>query len=140
VRCTDGTSRDNDRPCGVANFFQIIEHSVEPMRANRCRNLLSHPDSGPSGTDEAKLVGPQVPLVVGTALLSGNRERLARARARPEFAIDWPSGESRGERPSADASEEMALRVSFDVVGSNIRDAPLVHVATSDMSCGDEIS
>lgn len=65
VRPIDGTSRDNGRPAGVVDAFQVKEHSVEPILANRCRNLLSHPDSGPSGTEQAKLVGPQVPLVVG---------------------------------------------------------------------------
>lgn len=54
----DGTSRDNDRPAGVVERFQIIEHSIEPMPANRCRNLFSHQHSGPSGTDEPKHVGP----------------------------------------------------------------------------------
>ena len=58
VRPIDGTSRDNDRPAGVADAFQVSKHSVEPILANRCRNLFSHPDSRPSGTDEAKLVGP----------------------------------------------------------------------------------
>ena len=38
----DGASRDNDRPCGVAVVCQVSEHSVEPVPANRCRNLLSH--------------------------------------------------------------------------------------------------
>ena len=50
----DGTSRDNDRPAGVTDSFQISEHSVEPILANRCRNLLSHEDSGPSGTEQAE--------------------------------------------------------------------------------------
>ena len=54
----DGTSRDNDAPAGVADAFQIRSHSVEPILANRCRNLLSHNDSGPPGTDESKKVRP----------------------------------------------------------------------------------
>lgn len=59
----DGTSRDNDSPAGVADACQVSMHSVEPVLANRRRNLLSHEDSGPSGTDEAKQVGPQVPVI-----------------------------------------------------------------------------
>ncbi|DAZ90927.1 TPA_asm: hypothetical protein Cy-LDV1_g53 [Cyanophage Cy-LDV1] len=78
VRPIDGTSRDNGRPAGVTDAFQVRKHSVEPILANRCRNLLSHPDSGPAGTDEAKLVGPQVPLVVGAGAFAGDAERLAR--------------------------------------------------------------
>lgn len=54
----DGTSRDNGRPPGVADSFQVSEHSVEPILANRCRNLFSHEYSGPAGTDEPKKVGP----------------------------------------------------------------------------------
>jgi len=59
----DATSRDNGRPAGVADAFQVSEHSVEPILANRSRNLFSHEDSRPSGTGEAKKVGPQVPVV-----------------------------------------------------------------------------
>jgi hypothetical protein len=54
----DGTSWHNDRPAGVANSFHVSMHSVDPMLANRCRNLLSHEDSGPAGTGEPKQVGP----------------------------------------------------------------------------------
>ena len=60
----DGTSWDNDRPAGVVLCFQVSRHSVEPVLANRRRNLFSHDDSGPAGTDEAKEVGPQVPIVI----------------------------------------------------------------------------
>jgi len=49
----DGTSRHNGRPAGVADSFQVSEHSVEPAVANRVRNLLSQPDSGPAGTEQA---------------------------------------------------------------------------------------
>jgi hypothetical protein len=44
----DGTSRDNGRPAGVADAFQVRMHSVEPMLSNRCRNLFSHDDIGPT--------------------------------------------------------------------------------------------
>lgn len=58
MRRIDGASRDNDRPPGVCDAFQVSKHSVDPTVPSRCRNLLSHDDSGPSGTDEAKHVGP----------------------------------------------------------------------------------
>jgi hypothetical protein len=54
----DGTSRNNGSPAGVADAFQISMHSVEPILANRCCNLLTHEDSGPAGCDESKVVGP----------------------------------------------------------------------------------
>lgn len=75
----DGTSRDNDRPAGVVDACQVRSNSVEPVLANRRRNLLSHEDSGPSGTDEAKQVGPQVPIVSLGFAFAGDRERLTRA-------------------------------------------------------------
>lgn len=71
VRGVDGTSRDNERPPGVVDAFQVSEYSVEPMLANSSRDLLSHDDSGPSDTDEAKEVGPQVPFVCGTETFAG---------------------------------------------------------------------
>ena len=60
----DGTSRDNSRPAGVADAFQVSEHSVEPILSNRCRNLLSHDDIGPAGTNECEEDGPEVALVL----------------------------------------------------------------------------
>lgn len=79
----DGTSRDNGRPAGVADAFQVSTHSVEPVLANRCRNLFSHECSGPAGADESEKVGPQVPIVSLGFALAGDRERLARRGAGP---------------------------------------------------------
>jgi len=59
----DGTSRNNCRPAGVADPFQVRVHSVEPILSNRSRNLLSHDDSGPSGSDEIEEDRPEVPFV-----------------------------------------------------------------------------
>ena len=79
----DGTSRDNGRPAGVADAFHVSEHSVEPVLANRRRNLFSHEDSGPSGTGEPEKVGPQVPIVSLGFALARDRERLAGGAAGP---------------------------------------------------------
>lgn len=108
----DGTSRDNDRPAGVADPFQVSSDSVEPVLANRRRNLLSHEDSGPSGTDESKQVGPQVPIISLGFALAGDRERLTRRGAGPEFAIIGPAGDSCGERPACDSRKEVTLTES----------------------------
>jgi hypothetical protein len=67
----DGTSRDNGRPCGVADAFQVSRHSVEPRLANRCRNLLSHDDRGAAGADEVEEDGPEVALVRLASAFSG---------------------------------------------------------------------
>lgn len=116
----DGTSRDNDRPAGVADAFQVSSDSVEPVLANRCRNLFSHEDSGPSGTGESKQVGPQMPIVSLGFAFACDRERLARRGACPDFAIIGPPGEAGGKRPSTNAGEEMALPESDKVIRSNI--------------------
>jgi hypothetical protein len=79
VRRVDGASRDIDAPAGVTFSRQVSSHSVEPTIASRSRNLLSHDDRGPGGTDEAKEVGPQMPRIVSTGALASDAERLARA-------------------------------------------------------------
>jgi len=118
----DGTSRDNDRPPGVSDAFQVSEHSVEPRLANRCRNLLSHCDNGPSGTDEAKVVGPQVPIVVLASLLSRDAERLARRRACPEFAVVGPAGKAGSKSPPCDTCEEVTLGIGGKITGLHFGD------------------
>jgi hypothetical protein len=59
-------SRYIDAPAGVTFSLQISAHSVEPTIARRSRNLFSHDDRGPDGTDEAMEVRPQVPWIVCT--------------------------------------------------------------------------
>jgi hypothetical protein len=58
VRRVDGASRNINRPAGVTFSFQISSNSVEPTIASLSRNLFSHDDSGPAGTDETKEVRP----------------------------------------------------------------------------------
>ncbi len=79
----DGTSRDNGRPAGVTEAFQVSKHSVEPILSNRCRNLLSHENSGPSGTDEFCEDRPKVALVFLARAFTGDGEGLARGAAGP---------------------------------------------------------
>jgi hypothetical protein len=94
-----GESRDIDRPSGIAASLQISADSVEPIAASLARNLFSHDDSGPSGVDEAKEVGPQMPNVVDTGAFAGDRERLARTGAGPQELVVGPSCESSGDAP-----------------------------------------
>jgi len=116
----DGRSRDNGRPAGVADTFHVSSDSVEPVLANRCRNLLSHEDSGPSGTGEAKQVGPQVPIVSLGFALAGDRERLARRGACPQFAVVWPSSKAGCETPSGNPAEHMHLPEASQIVWLHI--------------------
>jgi hypothetical protein len=125
----DGTSRDNGRPPGVVDAFQVSKDSVEPILANRCRNLFSHEDSGPAGTDEAKEVGPQVPVVILSSACAGDREWLAGTGACPQLALVRPSSQSSCKGPPADAGEEVTLSESVEVRGLYIHDAPGVYDA-----------
>lgn len=75
----DGTSRDNGRPAGVTDTFQVRMHSVEPILPNRCRNLFSHDDIGPAGTDEIEEDGPEMAFVCLRPALAGDAEGLAGA-------------------------------------------------------------
>jgi hypothetical protein len=79
----DRESRDINAPAGVVFCRQISANSVEPTIASRSRNLLSHDDRGPLGTDEAKKVRPQMPWVIGSEAFARDRERLAGAGAGP---------------------------------------------------------
>jgi hypothetical protein len=120
VRRIDGASRDIDPPNGVVFTFQVKGNSVEPTIASRSRNLLSHNDSGPSGTDEAKEVRPQVPWIVCPKSFSCDAKRLARAAARPNFMVVWPSGEAQSISPPANSGEEVCLLEASQIVGLNI--------------------
>jgi hypothetical protein len=115
-----GASRDIDAPPGVTFSRQISEHSVEPTVASLARNLLSHDERGPAGTDEPKEVGPQMPRIVGACAFPRDAERLAGARARPERPVFGEACDPRSERPSADPGEEVTLDVASEVVRSNI--------------------
>jgi hypothetical protein len=93
----DGTSRDNDRPAGVAESFQVRTHSVEPRLANRCRNLLSHDDRGTAAADKAVEFWPKVTLVLLPFAGARDGERLTWAGSGPKRSIVRPPSETRSE-------------------------------------------
>jgi hypothetical protein len=78
-----------------------------------------------------------VSLIFGPLLLSDQTERLTRTRSRPDGSIVGPSCESQGVAPSADTGEEVALRVSAQIVGLDIDDGSPVNVTWSDVSGSD---
>jgi hypothetical protein len=116
----DGTSRNNDRPAGVTDAFQVSTHSVEPILANRCRNLFSHNDRGPTGSNEAEEDGPEVPFVRRAFLLTSGAEGLAGGASGPDGAVVGPSGEAGGKAPAADTGEEVALGEASEVIRCHI--------------------
>jgi hypothetical protein len=44
VRRANARSRENDRPAGVADRFQVSENKVEPRPSSRSLNLLAKDD------------------------------------------------------------------------------------------------
>jgi len=123
----DGTSRYNNRPAGVADAFQIKTHSVEPILANRSRNLFSHDDRGPDGTDETEEDGPEVALVRRALLLTGGAEGLAGSASSPQGALVGPSGKTGGKAPAADTGEKVALCETAQVRRSHVENRPLIN-------------
>lgn len=79
-------------------------------------------------------------LVRKSCSLARGAERLAGTRARPDFAVVGPAGETGGVAPDSDPGEEMALSIPGKVVCSDINDAPFVHVARRDQVGRDEIA
>ena len=134
----DGPSRDNDRPAGVAIIFQVSKHSVEPMLSNRCRNLLSHDDRGPTSKDELGKNRPEVALIGTTLALAGCREGLAWTGSSPKRSVIWPSSNASCEGPPSDPCEEVALRIGFEIVRSDIKNTPFIHIARRDVTVRDE--
>jgi hypothetical protein len=135
----DGASRDIDAPAGVVFSRQISADSVEPTIPSRSRNLLSHDDRGPAGTDEAMKVRPQMPWIIGSSTFACRAERLAGAATGPKRSVVCPSGHSGCDGPQPAASEEMTLRVVSEVIGVHILDGSGVDVTGGNDADGDEV-
>ncbi len=76
MRRPDGTSRNNNRRCGVAESFQVIEYGVE-TEFNVSSNVLAYDPSRPEFSYESMHLRPEVTRVAFAALLSGDAEGLA---------------------------------------------------------------
>jgi hypothetical protein len=124
----DGTSRDNGRPAGVTDAFQVRLHSVEPILSNRCRNLFSHEDRGPTGADKLKEDGPEVALVFLRFAFPGNGEGLAGGAACPQRPFVGPASKAGGVGPAANPGEEVALGVSAQVLWSHVANRPFIYI------------
>jgi len=142
----DGESRDINAPAGVVFSRQISANSVEPIVASLSRNLLSHDDRGPGGTDEAMKVRPQMPWIILSGSFAGDRERLAGAGPGPQGPAVRPPSKSSCNAPQSAAREEVALGVASEVIGLDILygavvnisewDHPTRNLLTEDSACG----
>ena len=126
VRGADAVCAQYDMPAGVAFSFQVALYSVEPTVANRCFNLLTKDDWRAADLDKVKEDGPEVALVCEAEFLSGGGECLTGTRPIPKWRVAGDSGELEGERPSADAGEEVTLGVACEVPGIDIFDGSFI--------------
>jgi hypothetical protein len=101
-------------------------NKVEPRKAGLRCNLLAKDNWRLALLDEMEPEGPEVPLVSKPERLACRGERLARTASRPNRAVSWPTCCCKGEGPSANAGEEMALGEGDEVGGFDILDRALV--------------
>lgn len=143
LRAVDGASREIDNPAGDTFRRQISADSVEPTVASLSRNLLSHKDRrsescAPSGTEQAKYVGPQMPWIGGPEPLAGCAERLTGTGSGPNRSGVRPASKSSCKGPDAGACEKVDLRVAFEIIGLDILDGAIVDIAGCDQPVGDQ--
>ena len=113
-----------DRPDGVTRSLQVSTYSIEPPQSVLARYLLTKDAVRAALADEAKELGPEVPLV-GLALPPARRtERLAGAGAGPDGPVVGPPGPAECVGPDADAGEKMAGNESAKVVCRHNPDVP----------------
>jgi hypothetical protein len=90
MRCSDGTSRNNKRPRGVAETFQVSEHIVE-CHCDETSNVFANDPSGSRECNDAAHLRPEVTVVCFAFLLSGDTEWLAREATTDEIDSSKPS-------------------------------------------------
>lgn len=137
MRRADAVCSKYSSPAGVVLTFHICEYSIEPAVPNRAANLLAKDSLRLALADEPEHFWPEVSFVGGTFLFARCRERLAGARAGPDWGFVCNAGETERERPAADAGEEMDLGIAFDFIGLYIRDRAGVHNAGGNLAGGD---
>jgi hypothetical protein len=140
MRRAEARSAGIDRPDGVVRAFQVSVYKVEPSEAVLACNLLAKDDVRATLRDETEEVGPEVTGVVEASALAGGAERLTWTRAGPNRTLVTPSSRAQGVAPDADPGEEMALGITLKIIGLDVLDAAVVHVARCDVSSLDEFA
>jgi len=120
VRRADTRSRQIGGPDGISQVLQVSAYSSEPFAAILACNLLSKDDWRAALGDEAVKSGPEVSLVGMALAVSSARKRLTGTGAGPDGPVGGPAGKGKGERPAADAGEEVALLEADEVGCPNI--------------------
>ena len=138
VRRAEARSAGIDRPEGVTRAFHVIRYKVEPTEAVLARNLFAKHDWRTALSDEMEERGPKVPLVIKPAAFACRAERLTGARPGPEGPFVRPASKTRSKRPSSDSGEEMALSVTFKVIGLNVHYRAAIHDAERKVAAADQ--
>lgn len=86
----DGTSRNNKRPRGVAEIFQVRKHIVECQRDD-ASNIFANNPSGSFECNDAAHFRPEVAVVLMRFLVSGDGEGLAREATTDEIDSSEPT-------------------------------------------------
>lgn len=80
-----------------------------------------------------------MPLVIHPNSFACCAERLAGATSRPKSSVIRDARATEGVTPNTNASEEMALSKSSEVISAKIRDASSIDDARSDRTKSDEV-
>jgi hypothetical protein len=133
VRRPDARSAQIRSPDGVALSFQVSANNVEPREAIPARNLLSKDDWRAALADEAKPLGPEVPLVCGAASFAGDREGLTGTGAGPDGPVVRPPGEPKSVGPGAEAGEGVELGSAHKVICAEVTDGTSIDGSRGDV-------
>ena len=76
VKRVDGTSRNNNRPCGVSDAFQVSKYTVE-RHADEPSNVFTQDVAGSFCLNNPRHFRPEVTVIFAASALPGNTERLA---------------------------------------------------------------
>ena len=140
MRRTEARSRDTDRRDGVTDSFHVSLNKVEPAMADRRFNLFTKDSDRAALADEIEPGRPQVAFVTNSRAFSCCAEWLAGAASGPHWPVVGPSGKPERMTPHADAGEEVALSVAFEIIWSDILDAPFVNITGREVACGNQVA
>jgi hypothetical protein len=140
MRRAEARSAQIGGPAGISHVFQVSSYSGEPFPSVSACNLFSKDHWRVALGDEAEKSGPEMSFVLMAFVLSSARKRLTRTGACPDWAIVCPSCKSKRKAPSADAGEEMALGIAFEIIRSDINNGPFIDIARGNMPSGNQVA
>jgi hypothetical protein len=82
----DGTSRNNHRPDGVTECFQVSTHRVE-FQTDEARHILTQDPTGPQFGNNAAHFRPEVTVICRASLLPGHTVGLTGEA--PAHKVNW---------------------------------------------------